>query len=246
MAISGIYSITNKNNGNKYIGSAVHIKHRWNCHISDLNKNKHHSIYLQRAWDKYGADCFEFSVIEYCEKDKLIEREQFFIDIFCPTYNILPTAGSCLGMKHSDEAKKKNALAHMGNSYAVLYMRSDEARKKFSAIHKGKIVSEETRKKISLAHKGHIASDETKEKMSKARKGKKLNPLSPETREKISLAGMGNKNAIRKLNWTQVEEIRTRYIPGILSQKKLAEEYGVTHKVIGDILNNKAWKVKTL
>jgi hypothetical protein len=36
---------------------------------------------LQNAWNKYGEDNFYFSVLELVpDKDKLIEREQYWID----------------------------------------------------------------------------------------------------------------------------------------------------------------------
>lgn len=223
--LSGIYKITNTINGHCYIGSSVNIRSRWRGHISDLSKNKHHSIYLQRAWNKYGANCFEFSVIEECEKSLLIQREQFHINKFCPEYNILQFAGSPLGVKHSEETKRKNAEAHIGNQYAVEYMRSEEAREKFSKIHKGKIVSEETRYKQSLAKIGRILSSSTKEKMKAS-------------------ASKGEEKHNSKLTWEQVNEIRKRYIPRVTSQRDLAKEYGVDQQVIWAIINNKTWRIE--
>ena len=68
MKISGIYKIINKINGKYYVGSSVNIKdypnNRWSRHIADLNANRHHNDYLQRAWNKYGQDAFEFIIIE--------------------------------------------------------------------------------------------------------------------------------------------------------------------------------------
>ena len=162
---AGIYAITNTINGHKYIGSSVSIEHRWSLHIHDLSKNKHHSIYLQRAWDKYGADCFEFAVIEYCGNEQLIDREQYFLDTLKPVYNISPTAKNCLGVKHTPEFCEKISKKKMGNTCATEYMRSEEGRAYFSYIHKGKIVSAETRAKISSIQNGHVASDETRAKM---------------------------------------------------------------------------------
>lgn len=63
---SGVYMIKNKINGHRYIGSAANIQGRWSTHIYRLNKNNHHSKYLQHAFNMYGADAFEFLVIEYC------------------------------------------------------------------------------------------------------------------------------------------------------------------------------------
>jgi group I intron endonuclease len=47
-----------------------------------------------------------FSIIEYCPKDKLIEREQYWIDTLKPEFNICKIAGFTLGVKYSEKAKR--------------------------------------------------------------------------------------------------------------------------------------------
>lgn len=77
---SGIYSIKCIPNGKLYIGSAKIIKRRWCQHRAALNK--HHrkvSKYLQNAWDKYGEDSFEFTVLEYCLEKDLLIRENYWV-----------------------------------------------------------------------------------------------------------------------------------------------------------------------
>ncbi|WP_449471675.1 NUMOD3 domain-containing DNA-binding protein [Sphingobium chungangianum] len=76
----------------------------------------------------------------------------------------------------------------------------DEARKRISKAHKGKIVSQSTRAKISAANKGHSAwnkgikmSPETCAAMSQGQKGKKMSPKSAETKAKISASNKGKK-----------------------------------------------------
>ena len=107
---SGIYQILNKVNGKCYIGSAVDPKQRFHMHRSQLRRDTHHSIVLQRAWKKYGEANFEFLLLEECEISKLIEREQHYIDQFRPVYNISKVAGSCLGVKFSKESSLKKSL----------------------------------------------------------------------------------------------------------------------------------------
>ena len=72
---SGIYQIHSILTGRVYIGSAVNLKRRKQRHLLDLKDNKHDNPYLQRHYNKYGID-LQFSVIERCSKEKLIEREQ--------------------------------------------------------------------------------------------------------------------------------------------------------------------------
>ena len=65
------------------------------------------SIILQHAIDKYGLSNFSIQILEYCDQSILLEREQFYFDLFSPEYNINPTAGSRLGAKHSEVSRKK-------------------------------------------------------------------------------------------------------------------------------------------
>lgn len=65
--VSGIYVIKNTLNDKLYVGAAKSIGTRWANHRKDLNQGKHHSEYLQRAWNKYGKDAFVFEVLEVLE-----------------------------------------------------------------------------------------------------------------------------------------------------------------------------------
>ena len=96
--MSGIYKILNKSNNKCYIGSTINFNDRRNLHFSKLKRGKHHSIILQRAYDKYGIDNFEFIILEECENDNLLEREQWYFDNYHPEYNIAKIAGNTLGV----------------------------------------------------------------------------------------------------------------------------------------------------
>lgn len=104
---SGIYKIINLINNRIYIGSAVNLRYRNIHHYHFLSLNKHHSITLQRAWNKYKEQNFKFEILELVkDKSQLISREQYYIDLLKPEYNILKIAGSRLGSKHSKETRK--------------------------------------------------------------------------------------------------------------------------------------------
>jgi group I intron endonuclease len=49
-------------------------------------------------------------ILEYCEIDTLMDREQYYLDKFNPEYNILKIAGSFRGFKHSEVTKEIMSL----------------------------------------------------------------------------------------------------------------------------------------
>jgi group I intron endonuclease len=86
--VSGIYKITNKKNGKIYVGSSLNIYKRWWYHAERLNNNTHTNPHLQASWNKYGGNNFCFSIIEIVNADNLLEREQYWIDVLQPQYNM--------------------------------------------------------------------------------------------------------------------------------------------------------------
>lgn len=60
-----------------------------------------------RSLLKNGYSNFNLEILEYCDPENLIEREQYYIDFFKPEYNILKFAKSSKGYKHSENALKK-------------------------------------------------------------------------------------------------------------------------------------------
>lgn len=103
----GVYVIEQRGTGRYYIGSTYRIYRRWGEHRKLLDRGKHHSPFLQHAWEKYGADAFEFYVLEECSQDELLIKEQEYIDAFKPEFNVNPTAGSRLGSKSRPETVAK-------------------------------------------------------------------------------------------------------------------------------------------
>lgn len=111
----GIYKIENTITGDCYIGSSINIVQRKNRHFKDLKNKKHHSIILQRAYNKYGECSFYFKIIIIIKEAlMLLPLEQYYLDKFKPKYNISPTAGSPLGCKHTKETCEKK------RNYAIL------------------------------------------------------------------------------------------------------------------------------
>ena len=80
--ICGIYCIENMANHKKYVGQSIDIYRRWKDHKHKLNGNRHHNIYLQRAWNKYGEKIFNFYILEECDISILDSRESYYINMF--------------------------------------------------------------------------------------------------------------------------------------------------------------------
>lgn len=108
-----IYKIICQTTGKFYIGSASFYDKRIGSHVSRLRKKTHWNIYLQAAWDKYGEDDFSFEIIEeLAGKDKLVEREQYWLDTTkCYErtigFNLDKIANSKIGSVMPEAAKRK-------------------------------------------------------------------------------------------------------------------------------------------
>ena len=68
-------------------------------------------------------------ILEYCDSKVLISREQKYLDLLKPEYNILDKAGSSLGFKHSESTIAK--FKEISNSRIY----SEERKAKFAALN---------------------------------------------------------------------------------------------------------------
>lgn len=216
--VSGIYKITCTANGKFYIGSAVNIYKRIYEHRRVLRKNSHHASKLQRTYNKYGETSFIAEVLLTCYKTNLVTFEQLCMDVLLPQLNSCKVAGSCLGLRHSQETKDKIGKLHKGNQYKrgkevskETRARigagnrgkklSEEAKAKIGAASRGKVTSEETKKKISIANTGKVRTEEVKLRISQRNKGRespnKGKKASEETRLKLSIAHKGQPSAMK-------------------------------------------------
>lgn len=84
-----IYFITNKKNHKCYIGQTQNIQNRKYRHFSALRHGTHHSHKLQRAYNKYGEDNFDFTyeVVEVQNEQELMLLEQRKIAEYDTYYN---------------------------------------------------------------------------------------------------------------------------------------------------------------
>jgi len=174
---------TNLINKKQYIGSAVDLSNRLYKYYSTaymedvLNRSNSH---IYRALLKNGYLNFSLTILEYCDKEKCIERVlriDFYLSCLPHEYNILEKAGSVLG-------STRNNIGENNPMFGKTH--SEETKLILSEAHKGKTLSNETKTKISDAHKkidnpgrfktGHNHSEETKTKISEALAGEN-NPM---------------------------------------------------------------------
>lgn len=164
----GVYRILNTVNGNCYVGSSKNIANRYHTHVCSLRNGTNACPILQRAYNKYGEDCFVFQVILCCKPEYRLFYEQELIRELNARYNVYTNVSSSPLRRfgHSKVSKRKMALSHTG------LILSAEHKQHISKGLMGRIQTDECKEKIRNKRLGIILSAETKEKMRIAKKGK--------------------------------------------------------------------------
>lgn len=181
MVKSGIYKITNLINKKIYIGSAVDLNKRKREHFSTLKVNTHFNDYLQRSFNKYGIENFKWEILEFCDPEKCIGREQYYLDtlLFASEqntkfnklgYNICRVAGSLLGTKRTEEQRKRMSE---NSPFTGTKQSSELIEKRISSLRNIKR-PKEVGDKISKSRQNIIFTETHKQNISKnsARRGK--------------------------------------------------------------------------
>lgn len=193
---SGVYAITHVESGRAYIGSSKDVIRRWAGHQQSLNLRSHHSSYLQRSWDKYGSASFHFHILEHCQPEDRIAREQFWIDQVQASnkefgFNVSrlahtnsPNEYGRMCIAESNRRRKGEQISITEEDRAKRITRLIYARsKKAPGARPGHV-----RAKISQTLTGKKHSAERNMKKSLSSKGKPHKPHSEETKAKISAA----------------------------------------------------------
>lgn len=164
-----IYKIINKNKGKFYIGSTNNFIRRKREHYYQLEKQKHCNKHLQRSFDTYGKDVFEFEVLFNLHPyllPCLHTIEQKFIDTLEPEYNQQKIVGQYSGYICSEQTKdiisnasrnrecKPETRALLSTKMKIISNRP-ENKLRVSKEKTGVVLSETCKKKISSALMGN-------------------------------------------------------------------------------------------
>lgn len=139
-AENGIYMIRNLVTDGVYIGqtSETFLRRYWH-HRWKLNDSSHDNKHLQNSWNKYGAENFEFSVVELQEDKDIDKLEQFWISHY--RYN-----GVCYNIQDGGQPER-----------LVDYV-TTEARKRVGELNRERMIgtrlSDETKIRMSAARMG--------------------------------------------------------------------------------------------
>jgi len=172
--------VTNKS----YVGSSINLAGRLNIYYSNkamLSKLITRTSIIYSAILKHDYANFSLDILEYCEIDVLIEREQYYLDYLKPEYNILKVVNSRLGSKQSEATKIKISISNKGKHNHFL----------------GKMHTYETRKKIGLSLKSIIRIND------------RPKSINLETRLKLSLRSIGGSVKIFDSSKKLVKEFPT-------------------------------------
>lgn len=237
-----------------YIGSTTLSFHsRWCAHYRDLRKGKHINRYLQRAWNKYGGDKFEFSILAVCEPDKCLAIEQKYLDDKKAAnqeygYNISPTAGNTRGVVKTEETKNKLRVSikasHARPEVIALRaaIRNDpEFKARHAAAMKVVMSKPEYRQKMSESVRLAQARPEVKAKVSAGIR--RAYAANPDYKKKVIAASTGRKHTEKskaKISaWQNLPESKARNRATHLG-KLLSDE---TRAKISSVMKEKCAKI---
>ncbi len=165
----GIYRIISLIDGRMYIGGTKNIQLRIQKHRHCLKKGIHRSGVLQDHYNTHGSDSIQFELVELCNEDQLLIREQFYLDIYQPFepsgFNQCKLAGTVKGYKHSDAERAKMSKGRTGIKMSAEFRENrrkvwqnrkhlPDSIDKMKASQANKKYSDEAKRNMSLAHIG--------------------------------------------------------------------------------------------
>lgn len=223
----GIYGIKNMINDHIYIGkTGMNFGDRWDSHKALLRGGKHFNQHLQRSWDKYGEENFNFVIIEECAVEELDDKERYYIKLYREkdlSYNLADggEGGSFLGKHLSEETKRK--IGEKNREHMT-----------------GRKLSDETKNKMSESQKERYANWTEEERLawgvlsSERARGYKWDD---ESRSKM----IGNKNGATHTE-SEIKAIRRMYEIDKQTCREIADLLNESYEFIYNIVTYRRWK----
>lgn len=162
-----IYRITNKINGNTYIG-----QHKYTDETNPMGKYKGSGVLLNLAYRKYGLENFETEILYSRIRDKstVDAMEIWAIEKYKPEYNIAKGGSGGItwkgespikGMKHSEETKAKMRASshHDSNHHELNVYQWNEWTRYWNSIYKYNSPSYNKHPKASLKRTWSLWTD---------------------------------------------------------------------------------------
>lgn len=144
----GIYQIKNLLNNKVYIGqTGQNFQKRFWHHQWKLRKNSHDNKYLQAAWNKYGEENFEFSVVEIVPQKELNNREVYWISFYREKglcYSIQDGGQDISELHKNITPEQRKAVGEKNREHLLGSHATEETKKKMSETRKGKFVKKKT------------------------------------------------------------------------------------------------------
>lgn len=217
-----IYKIRNILNGNFYVGSTINSRKRFWEHRKFLRLGTHHCVYLQRAWNKYGEECFKFEIVQQVEdRDLLFMEEQKWLDISFGTEGCYNTSSDAVAPNRNISPEMRQLLSERTKAWLerdghprLGVKHTPETIAKLSENRKGKGAGEEHYRY------GKTLSDEVKAKIGDAQRGKPKGPgrkVSPEGRAKIRANIEAGRSHMHWLGKKHTEESKLKMSKPVLA-----------------------------
>jgi len=86
---AGIYRWVNRVNKKSYIGCSLNLGSiLYSLQLDKITTNSKDYL-LSQAFQEHGLTNFNLQILAYCNKEELAEKEQYYINLYQPEYNIL-------------------------------------------------------------------------------------------------------------------------------------------------------------
>jgi len=180
---SGIYYIRCTGNGKIYVGQSYDIKPRWSSHLYELRQGKHYNIILQRSFDKYGEDSFEWNIITRVPVPDLDQMEIKWINFFdC----MAPKGFNIRGGGESIHIFSKSSRQKMSNNRKGMKFTTKHCENISKGQKNRAPMTEKTKRKMAESQKARWLRADAKKARTKLSRKFRGTKRSPETRLKIS------------------------------------------------------------